>query len=279
MSLEEFKPMMERCSNCLNCRWSPFDQIKSQRFGENCPSICYNNFSTYSARGRFQLALGLINGELDYTDKIVDVIHNCTACGACDITCKICRYNLEPLEHNLELKARAVQDGRILPRQKPVIESLKKEKTMLAGKLKADRTNWAKGLGMKDLFKEKAEVAFFPGCKYSYEPELQKIARSAVEILLKSGVDLGFLGSADNCCAGRAYQMGFRPEFDERAEANIKAFETAGVKTIVTPCSDCYHTLKRLYAPKGLKIEVLHIVEYLDRLISQKKIQFTKTYL
>jgi Fe-S oxidoreductase len=277
MSLEEFKPMMERCSNCLNCRWSPFDQIKSQRFGENCPSICYNNFSTYSARGRFQLALGLINGELDYTDKIVDVIHNCTACGACDITCKICRYNLEPLEHNLELKARAVQDGRILPRQKPVIESLKKEKTMLAGKLKADRTNWAKGLGMKDLFKEKAEVAFFPGCKYSYEPELQKIARSAVEILLKSGVDLGFLGSADNCCAGRAYQMGFRPEFDERAEANIKAFETAGVKTIVTPCSDCYHTLKRLYAPKGLKIEVLHIVEYLDRLISQKKIQFTKT--
>lgn len=277
MSLEDFRPMMERCSNCLNCRWIPFDKVQSQRFGENCPSICFNEFNTYSARGRFQLAQTLLDGRADFTDTVVDIIHNCTACGACDVSCKVCRYNLEPLEHNLELKARAVEEGKILPQQKPVIENLKKEKSMIPGTLKANRTDWAKNLKLKDLFKEKAEVAFFAGCKYSYDKELQKTTQSAVKLLLTAGVDLGTLGSADNCCAGRAYQMGFREEFSERSDANIKAFETAGVKTIVTPCSDCYHTFKRLYAKKGLNIEVLHVVEYMDRLIKENKIKFTKS--
>ena len=277
MSLEDFRPMMERCSNCLGCKWIPFDKVKSQRFGENCPSICYNNFHTYSARGRFQLAQTLLDGDADFSDAVVDIIHNCMACGLCDVACKVTRYNLEPLEHNLELKARAVEVGKVLPEQLPVIDSLKKEKTMIPGMLKANRGDWAKDLNLKDLFNEKAEVAFFPGCKYSYDSELQKVAQSVVGILQKAGVDLGVLGNADNCCAGRAYQMGFREEYSERAKANIKAFETAGVKAIVTPCSDCYHTFKRLYAKMGLNIEILHTVEYIDRLIQEGKIKFTKS--
>ena len=277
MSLEDFRPMMERCSNCLNCRWTPFDKIKSQRFGENCPSICYHNFNTYSARGRFQLAQTLLDGFANYSDTVVEVIHSCTACGLCDVSCKICRYNLEPLEHNLELKARAIEEGKILPAQTRMMDSLKKEKTMIPGKLKANRLDWAKELNLKDLSKEKGEVAFFPGCKYSYDETLQGVAKAAVKLFQNAGVDLGIMGNADNCCAGRAQQMGLRKEFNERADGNIKAFKAAGVKLIVTPCSDCYHTFKRLYAKMGFEIEVLHTVEYIERLINQGKIKFTKS--
>lgn len=277
MSLDDFRAEMERCSNCLGCKWMPFDKLKSQRFGENCPSVCYYNFNTYAARGRYQLALALLTKDADYSDTVVDVIHNCTACGSCDIACKVTRYNLEPLSHNLELKAAAVEKGKILPQQKPIMDNLAKEKTMLVGKTRSARTSWAKGLGMKDLPKEKAEVLFFPGCKFSYDDKLQKISQSAVKLLMKSGVDLGFMGNADMCCAGRAYQMGFREGFHQSADVNIKAFNAAGVKTIVTPCSDCYYTFKRLYAKMGMKTEVLHTVEYIDRLIQQGKIKFTKS--
>jgi Fe-S oxidoreductase len=277
MSIEAYKPMMERCSNCLSCKWSPFDKVKSLRFGENCPSISYNNFNTYAARGRFQLALGLINKEYPLTDTIVDVIHTCTSCGSCDITCKITRYNLEPLDHNIELKAEAVRQGKIVTAQKQMMAALAKEKTMIPGKAKADRGKWLKDTQVKDVFKEKAQILFFPGCKFSYDDELGKSALSALKILLKSGVDVGVMGSADMCCAGRAYQMGFQEEFVKNAEANIKAFEKAGVKTIVTPCSDCYHAFKRQYAKLGMKIEVLHTVEYLDRLIQEGKLKFTKS--
>ncbi|HCM28574.1 MAG TPA: (Fe-S)-binding protein [Treponema sp.] len=277
MALEDFEAMQERCSNCLGCKWTPFDKIKSQRFGENCPSVCYYNFNTYSARGRFQLGLAIAKKEVEYTETVTEAVHECLACGLCDVSCKITRFNLEPLEHNLELKADAVKKGKTLPAQKPVLEALAKEKTMLVGKTKASRTKWADGLGLKDLSKEKGDVLFFPGCKFSYDEKLQKTAQSAVRILKKSGVDLGYMGSQDMCCAGRTLQMGFTEDFAKNAEANIALFKKAGVKTIVTPCSDCYHAFKRQYAKLGLEVEVLHTVEYLDRLIGQGKIKFTKS--
>jgi Fe-S oxidoreductase len=272
MSLVEFKPMQERCSNCLSCKWIPYDKIKSLRFGENCPSECYYNFNAYSARGRFQLGLALLTKDADYTGPVTEVAHSCTACGLCDVSCKVQRYNLEPLEHNLELKADAVMNGKTLPAQKPIMDALAKEKTMIVGAARADRAKWAEGLGMKDLSKETGSVLFFPGCKYSYDAKLQKTARSAAKILMKAGVELGFMGGSDMCCAGRALQMGFKDEFAQNANANIALFKKAGVKTIVTPCSDCYHAFKRQYAKLGLGVEVLHVVEYLERLISQGKL-------
>lgn len=277
MALVDFRPMEERCSNCLGCKWIPFDKVKSLRFGENCPSISFANFNAYSARGRFELGLALLTGDADLSEKTTEVIHTCTSCGACDVACKITRYNLEPLEHNIELKAHAVLAGKTLPGQGAMMESLAKEKTMVTGALKADRGNWAEGLGLKDLRTEKAEVLFFPGCKYSYDEKLRSSVRSSVSILKKAGVDLGYLGAADMCCAGRALQMGFKDEFETAAKANIKAFGLAGVKTIVTPCSDCYHAFKRQYPKLGLSgIEVLHVVEYLDRLIAEGKMKFSK---
>jgi Fe-S oxidoreductase len=72
--------------------------------------------------------------------------------------------------------------------------------------------------------------------------------------------------------------MGYRGEFLKYAENNIDAWTTAGVKTVVTACSDGYHAFKRLYpAEMNFKFEVLHITQLLDRLIREGKIQFTKT--
>jgi Fe-S oxidoreductase len=232
---------------------------------------------TYSARGRFQLAQTILDGDAEYSDQVTEVIHTCTTCGSCDVTCKVCRYNLEPLEHNIELKASAVEHGKILPRQQEMVDSLDIHRTMIPGETWGRRANWSKGMSVKDLSKEKGEVAFFPGCKYSYDPKLQGVARAALQLLIDVGVDVGVLGKEDDCCAGRALQMGFRAEYTDRAKENIAAFKAMDIKTIVTPCSDCYHTFKRQYAKLGMEIEVLHTVELLDRLITEGKIKFTKS--
>lgn len=276
MALKDYRPMMERCSDCLGCKWSPFDKIQSQRFGENCPTNLYFKLFTYSARGKFQAAQGLLDGEYGYTDAMLQAVTACTACGACDIMCKICRYNLEPLEHNIALKNDAVGKGHILPAQAAMMESLKSEQTMLPGKKKAQRAEWTQGLPLVDAMKEPADAVFFPGCKYSYEEKLRESVRSAVRLISGAGVTLGYMGGADMCCAGRAYQQGFFDEFNVHADANIKAFEAAGVKTIVTPCADCYHAFKRLYAARGFNVQVYHVVEYIEKLISEGKIKFTK---
>ena len=140
MALDDMRPIQERCSNCSFCKWIPFDKQQSLRFAVACPSIGYYSWNTNSARGRMQMGRALSAGDIGYTDKAVEIIHSCLSCGACDVSCKICRYNMEPLENNMELKADAVSKGHILPVQAEMMESLKAEKTLIRGAKKADRT-------------------------------------------------------------------------------------------------------------------------------------------
>ena len=43
------------------------------------------------------------------------------------------------------------------------------------------------------------------------------------------------------------------PEFQTRSHSLLKAWQRAGVKTVITPCSDCYYAFKRLYPPERLR--------------------------
>jgi dihydroxyacid dehydratase/phosphogluconate dehydratase len=52
-----------------------------------------------------------------------------------------------------------------------MIESLKTNDNVMS-KPKADRGRWAEGLGLKDLTKEKADVVFHAGCRYSFDEEM-----------------------------------------------------------------------------------------------------------
>jgi Fe-S oxidoreductase len=90
-------------------------------------------------------------------------------------------------------------------------------------------------------------------------------------------VDIGILGKDETCCGGRVYDMGYKDEFLKLAEKTIKTWKAAGVRTVVTSCADCFHAFSRLYPPLGADFEILHTVQYLDRLIKEGKLKFTKT--
>jgi Fe-S oxidoreductase len=276
MALEDYQPDMERCSQCSYCRWIPLDQIKSWRFALGCPSVAYSHFHTYTARGRYLVARSLLKGRSNYTDRVRDVVFKCQACGSCDVTCKVCRYNLEPLETILELKARLVEDGQSPAEHVALIDHLRKEHNSMR-QPKADRGKWAEGLDVKDLTTQKAAVVFHAGCRLSYDPQLQQTARTAVGLLKNAGVEIGILGSQEICCGLRAYTMGYRKELTSCAARLIKAWTRAGVKMVVTSCADCYHGFKRRFPEFGLSLEVLHTVEFLDRFIKEGRIKFTKS--
>jgi Fe-S oxidoreductase len=275
MALEEHIKEAERCAQCSYCKWIPLDQIKSWRFSNGCPSIAYNNFNSYSARGRYMVAQSLLNGKSDYTDRVLDIVYKCVTCGNCDVSCKVCRYNLEPLEMIHELRFKLVEDGQLLPQHMLYIDHLRKEDNMML-KPRSERGKWADGLDIKRIASERADVVFHAGCRFSYDESLWQKARTAVTILKNAGVNIGIMGSDESCCGNRPYDMGYRKEFNMCADRNIEAWRKSGVKTIVTSCSDCYHAFKRLYPPLGSKFEVLHTVEYMDRLIKEGKIKLTK---
>ena len=276
MALEDYRADMERCSQCSYCKWVPLDQIKSWRFAKGCPSIGYSNFLSYSARGRFAVALSLIKGQSTYSPRVVDVVHKCTTCGSCDVSDKICRFNLEPLEMIHELKFRAVEDGQVLPQQRQIIDSMLKQQNMLLQPA-AERGNWAEGLNVKKLNQGPADILFFTGCRLSYDKEQSKVARTAVSLLINAGIDVAIMGNEESCCGARAYDMGFKKEFTQAAEKLIDTWKKAGVKTIVTSCADCFQAFLRLYSKLlGTDFEVFHTVQFLDKLIKDGKIKFSK---
>jgi Fe-S oxidoreductase len=276
MPLEDFKADMERCSQCSYCKWIPHDKIKSWRFAKGCPSIAKNNFNAYSARGRLAVARSLLDGRSDYSDKVLDIIYKCVTCGSCDVSDKVCRYNMEPLEVIHELRFKAVDDGQILMQHLPYIRNLRNEDNMML-KPRGERGKWAEDLDVKRITQKPAEVLFHAGCRFSYDESLWPKIRAAVTLLRDAGVDLGILGADESCCTGRVYDMGFKGEFTKFAENNLELWKTNGVKMIVTSCADCYHAYKRLYpAIMGSQIKVMHTVEFLDKLIQEGKIKPTR---
>ncbi|MCJ7807791.1 MAG: (Fe-S)-binding protein, partial [Dehalococcoidia bacterium] len=276
MILQDYRIDLQRCSRCSLCKWLPLSQIKSWRFANACPSMVWGNFHAYSAGGKMIAALALLDGRIDYTDKLVEILYQCQMDGACDVSCKVNR-DLDPLEVMLELRAKCVEEGQVLPAHMVMIESLKSDDNTL-GEPKAERGKWAEGLDVKDITKEKADVLYFAGCRYSFDQDLRKIARDALSLLIKAGVDVGISGKEEACCGGRAFEIGYRGELTKYAEHNMETWKAAGVRTVVTPCSDCYGTFKFHYARLGkeMNFEVLHITEYLDRLIKEGTLKPTK---
>jgi Fe-S oxidoreductase len=277
MAFEDIRADAMRCTRCAYCKWIPFDLIKSWRFAKGCPSVEFGKFHSYSAGGRLVTALSLMDGRSTVTKQVQDSVFKCNMCGTCDVSCKMCRYDMEPLASMRELRFKLVEDGHGLPQLVPVMEGLRREFNMLS-RPKARRGDWIQELRLKDLAKEKAEFVFHAGCRYSLDADLGQVARISAGILQKAGLDFGILGDYEHCCGGRAFQMGYRREFRACADANLKLWAKAGAKTVITPCSDCYHTFKRLYpAEAGSGIQVVHMVEFVDRLIREGQLQFTKS--
>jgi Fe-S oxidoreductase len=276
MALEDYRSDMEMCCRCSICKFVPLEKLTEARHSYVCPSISRYNFHTYSGGGRMGMGLAMIENELDYDDKLLEVVYNCQMCGACDISCKYA-MDMEVLEPINEIRIKCVAAGHTVPALDDAVNQLRKQGTMSPG-TRARRGAWAEGLDVKDISTQKAGVIYHAGCRVCYDKDMWKAARAAVTLLKRAGVDMGIAGGNESCCGGRAYQMGYREELLNQARRNMELINKSGAEILVTGCADCYHAFKMLYDKFGLKggLEVLHITEYLARLISEGRLRPTK---
>lgn len=268
---------MERCNRCSYCKFVPYAMQDKKEYETVCPSIAKYSFHGYACGGKLISGLSLALGRIEPDEDFLDQIYKCLMDGACDISCKNQR-DMEPFETLLSIRAKMVEDGEMLPAHMLVIEHMKKEDNMMLAK-KEDRGNWADGMGIKNLAKDKAEVLFHAGCRYSFDEELWPTLRNSVNLLLQAGVDLGIMGGDETCCGGRAYKWGYQGELTKFAEHNIQNWQSRGVKKIVTACSDCYGAFKVVYDKIGLRpegVEIIHITEYIHQLLKEGKLKLTK---
>jgi Fe-S oxidoreductase len=208
---------------------------------------------------------------------MIDIVFECTMCGACQSQCRTYNYNLNPIEVMQELRCHFVAQGELVPEHMYMIDALKKEDNVF-GEPRQNRGNWAEGLHVKDLNKEKADVMIHAGCRTSYDQDHWPAARAAVELLRMAGIEAGIYGPTESCCGGRAYEMGYKGVFENFAEDMVSRVKASGAKVLVTLCGDGYGALKQYYPLTGheLGVEVLHYTELVWRLIEEKKLQLNK---
>jgi Fe-S oxidoreductase len=279
MALEDYRAVAMRCNRCSYCKWVPQDRIKSWEFAKGCPSVDYRHFHAYSGGGRMVALLSLTDGRSGITDELVDVVYECTLCGNCDVSCKVCRYDMHILSGAKEFRYYLNQKG-VVPAAYPGVIAKLRDTGNMAGAPQAKRADWAEGLGLKTLGAgtDKAEVLFHAGCLYSFNPALWNVVQASARVLAKGGLDF-VIDSDEGCCGGKAYDMGYRDDFETAAKANLEKWAAAGVRTIVTPCATCFWTFKRLYpqvAGDDHGLEILHTTQVADRLIKEGKLELTK---
>lgn len=90
------------------------------------------------------------------------------------------------------------------------------------------------------------------------------IAVDTVKILNHIGIEPVVLDN-ERCCGHDLYWLGRLGQFDELAKLNLKDFEQAGVKKVITSCPECAVALRQLYPERvgtgGPKVQ--HIAEVL----------------
>jgi Fe-S oxidoreductase len=93
-----------------------------------------------------------------------------------------------------------------------------------------------------------------------------KISVDTVKILNHMGIEPVVLPD-ERCCGHDLLWIGDEESFSKLRHLNIESFRRAGVKTIVTACSECSYVLRHLYkdSTEAFPFEVMHLSEYLQR--------------
>lgn len=218
------------------------------------------------------IGVALLERELEYSDKLLEVVYNCQMCGGCDISCKYA-MDMEVLEPLHEIRAECVKQGRTIKVLDQIILNLRQNGSMV---LNADvkRGDWSEGLEVKDFTQQKVEVILHVGCRIAFDPTLWKIARSTLSLIQKAGIEVGIAGSKERCCGGRAFEMGYEEDFLRQANFNMERIRRSGATILVTACAECYQTFKVLYDKFKLKgeLKVYHTTEFFSHLIQAGKL-------
>jgi len=194
---------------------------------------------------------------------------DCTTCSTCKSRCP---KGIAPVDLIVGLRGELVERGKVQPTIRDALEGVFKHGNPW-GRLRAKRSEWAKGLGVRGV-REGDEVLYFVCCAASYDPRVEGVARALVAIFQKAGVDFGILGEEETCCGNEVRRMGEEGLFEMLAEENREVLRRYSVKRMVTTSPHCYHAFKNEY--EGLSLSVEHYTQFLWKLIEDGKIAFEK---
>ncbi|WP_010099495.1 (Fe-S)-binding protein [Ornithinibacillus scapharcae] len=208
-------------------------------------------------------------------------INACTTCRNCEDACPVMNEHVDKI---IDLRRYLVMtEGKMDAEVQRAVMNIERQGNPW-GLSKKDRIKWreidetAYIPTVKELQKEdkEFEYLFWVSSMGSFDARSQKIAIAFTKLMNQAGISFAILGNKEANSGDTARRIGNEFLFQEIAEKNIKEFEKAGVKKIVTIDPHAYNIFKNEYPDFGFEAEVYHHTQMLYDLVMEGKLKPVK---
>ena len=217
-------------------------------------------------------------------------VHSCPGCGVCIDACPLSAVPANVKDTTVYLNRQLKRNNRRR------IEEIS-DKCLLCGKCSAvcpvgvegDRLRIAQRgtrkykisadysmIDENSFVKDKGRrVLYFAGCMTHLTPGIKN---AVISILETVGEDYSLMDEDGGICCGRPMLTAGRKDAARlMMEKNTEIIRSSGASVLLLSCPICYKIFKQDYKLEG--IEVIHHSEYIDRLISEKRLDISRTDL
>jgi Fe-S oxidoreductase len=260
----EHAEILHRCFRCGYCKLpGSFQDL-------NCPPYLRFRFESYAPGGRMWLLRAWLDGEIETSPRLSEILFSCAACGNCVEHCVFPAFKADLLDAFTAGRGELVEQGAVpesVGRYLRAVHSFGNPYEMP----EADRAKWAEGLGVEPYAGQ--EYLLYVGCPGSYDERGQRMARAVAGLLLEWGVDFGILGEEEACDGNEVRVLGETGLFEQLARENVEKLRAAGVEKIVTLSPHGFHAIKNEYPKFGGSFETLHYPQLLAALMEKAELR------
>jgi len=264
---KDWKDIIHRCFRCGYCKFT------HDYSDFNCPSYKKFRFETYSTGGRLWLAFGVINGDIEWSEGLANVLYACPTCGNCMENCRFDKFNFMLVDFIEAARAEANKNGFCPENQKFLLERTTNEAYFNPyAEKNSDNEDLKKQYNLPD----EAEWVYFIGCTSNYR---QKNLRDAtLRFLKKAGVDFTLID--EHCCTSPLLRTGQLSPVTDFMNYNIQKIKEVGANKVISSCAGCYRTLKNDFAKHDAEhdLEIIHTSELILKLLKEQKLKFNSEF-
>jgi heterodisulfide reductase subunit D len=216
-----------------------------------CPIYRIKGLEGYSSRGKMMIARSLLEGTIEPSAEVEELLEDCLLCGYCQARCALNNLDIFTI-----LRQRMVEEELYASEHQE-----KAIKILEEGRL----------LDRPAVIKREGSTPLYLGCLYQSKPIQVKTIISVRE---RCGIDP--LVADEACCGYIVEATGFRGEFESIQERFREAYGPHLDREILTLCPTCTVTLRERYG-LNVKHAIVAVAERIEEL-NPRQLDLKATY-